>query len=169
MPWAFQCSPTFEAKQVNGEHGFRKVLEEARSRPSTLWRGTAGANWGFLIVFWVYLAKFYFQCARYLSHSTTLWPAFSIDQATHNVTMQRSLWPACARLLHGILCIIYSHASASLHLLSCPPFVGAGSVTSTWAGFYAWCWTNNWLHEVLPISAFRDSETARTEVTERHM
>jgi len=66
------------AKQVNGEHGFRKVLEEARSRPSTLWRGTAG------------------------------------------------------------------------------------SVTSTWAGFYAWCWTNNWLHEVLPISAFRDSETARS-------
>ena len=59
--------------------------------------------------------------------------------------------------------VIYSHASASLQLLSCPPFGGAGSVTSTWAGFYAWCWTNNWLHEVLPISAFRDSETARTE------
>jgi len=66
------------AKQVNGEHGFKRVLEEARSRPSTLWRGTAG------------------------------------------------------------------------------------SVTSTWAGFYAWCWTNNWLHEVLPKSSFGDSETPRS-------
>ena len=31
-----------KAKQVNGEHGFKRVLEEARSRPSTLWRGTSG-------------------------------------------------------------------------------------------------------------------------------
>lgn len=44
LPCVFQCSLSFEAKQVNGEHGFRKVLEEARSRPSTLWRGTAGVN-----------------------------------------------------------------------------------------------------------------------------
>ena len=36
-----------------------------------------------------------------------------------------------------------------------------GSVSSTWAGFYAWCWTNNWLHEVMPRSAFNDSDWAR--------
>ncbi|CAE7657425.1 unnamed protein product [Symbiodinium pilosum] len=38
----------------------------------------------------------------------------------------------------------------------------AGCLTGTWIAHYAWCFTNNWLHDALPRSAFGNSETARS-------
>jgi len=38
----------------------------------------------------------------------------------------------------------------------------AGCLTGTWIAHYAWCFTNNWLHEALPRSAFGNSDMARS-------
>ncbi|CAE7819027.1 unnamed protein product [Symbiodinium sp. CCMP2592] len=37
----------------------------------------------------------------------------------------------------------------------------AGCLTGTWVAHYAWCFTNNYLHDALPTSAFGNSEMAR--------
>ncbi|CAE6971920.1 unnamed protein product [Symbiodinium natans] len=68
------------AKQVNGQQGLALLMVEAKSRPLSLWRGTAGC------------------------------------------------------------------------------------LTGTWIAHYAWCFTNNWLHDTLPVSAFGNSEMARQDM-----
>ncbi|OLQ07092.1 hypothetical protein AK812_SmicGene9563 [Symbiodinium microadriaticum] len=37
----------------------------------------------------------------------------------------------------------------------------AGCLTGTWVAHYAWCFTNNYLHDALPTSAFGNSDLAR--------